>query len=107
MHIGFSIKTCLPGVESGNRDLGVERVRRGDEDDVDVLAGDELAVVGGARRDVPAFADDVDDMRAQVRERCDLELAGEEGEAGKVHDLRRLSAAHDSDPEPFHELRHS
>ena len=72
----------LAGLEGGDRDLGVRAARRDDVDDVDVVAGDRVAPVGGGLGPAP--------LLGGGRE-CILLAADDEGhlgEGGEVEEPR-------------------
>ena len=81
----------------GDRRRGDRGVVVGADDDrVDRVGADELAVVGGAKRDAVLLAEVVDDVAREVAEPADRVLRQLEQER-QVHDLRDLAAADHAD----------
>jgi hypothetical protein len=75
------------------------RSRGGDEHRLDVLAGQELPVVGGADGDGVPPSHRVERPSVHVREPGDLEEVGTLGERRQVHHLRDPTRAHHGDAE--------
>ena len=84
----------LAGGDRRRGDRGV--VVGADDDRVDRVGGDELAVVGRAQRDAVLLAELVDDARREVAEPADRVLRQLEQER-QVHHLRDLAAADHAD----------
>ena len=73
----------LAGLERRDRDLGVRVAGRHDVDDVDVVAGDHLAPVGGGLGPAPLLSGGGDGVRVAADDDGHLGIGGKVEEAGR------------------------